>query len=99
MEIGRYSLKSFIQKQIYSDKIVLIECVMNRWHVIKITFFSQVEECDECVFDVLVPEVKRVTLALTLVAKSATKFKYSVGHDLVWSGEGEEYRTIVLKKF
>ena len=43
------------------------------------------EECEEFVFDVLVPEVKRVTLALTLVAKSATKFKikYSIGHDLL----------------
>ena len=49
------------------------------------------EECGECEFDVLMPEVKRVTLALalTLVSKSATKFKYSVGHDLVWSGEGD----------
>ena len=57
------------------------------------------EECGECEFDVLVPEVKRVTLALTLVSKRATKFKYSIVHDLVWSGEGEEYRTIVFKKY
>ena len=55
-----------------------------------------------CVLDHKIPEVKRVTLALTLVSKCATKFRYSVGHDLVWSsGEGEdseEYRTIVFKK-
>ena len=51
--------------------------------------FFQVEECDECIFDQHVPEVKRVTLSLTLKSKCASKFKYSVGHDLIWSGEGK----------
>ena len=94
--IDRYSLILFIQKQIYSDKIVLIECVMNWWHVIKMSFFSQVEECSDCEFDELIPEAKRVTLSLTLVSKTSTKYMYSVGHDLKWSGEGEDYRTIIF---
>ena len=59
------------------------------------------EECEECVFDVLVPEVKRVTLALTLVAKSATKFKikYSIGHDLLSLHSYNDQRLIRLQKW
>ena len=78
----------------------MIECVIGNELVAydKNVFFSQVEECSDCEFDELIPEAKRVTLSLTLVSKSSTKYMYSVGHDLKWSGGDEEHRTIIFKK-
>ena len=63
----------------------------------KDVFFSQVEECSDCEFDELIPEAKKVTLSLTLVSKTSTKYMYSVGHDLRWSGGDEEHRTRYLE--
>ena len=59
-------------------------------------FFSQVMECSKCEFDELVPEVERVTVGLRLVSKTSTKFQYSVGNELRWSGGEVEHRTIIF---
>ena len=64
----------------------------------KNVFFSQVMECSECEFDELVQEVEQVTLGLRLVSKTSTKFQYSVGHELRWSGGEVEHRAIIFKK-
>ena len=58
--------------------------------------FSQVMELSECEFDELVPEVERVTVGLRLVSKTSTKFQYSVGNELRWSGGEVEHRTIIF---
>ena len=59
-------------------------------------FFSHFMECSKCEFDELVPEVERVTVGLRLVSKTSTKFQYSVGNELRWSGGEVEHRTIIF---